>query len=317
MIPTLEVARQQGEEVFALEERAALAVSRDLMADADLAMQDVSRAWVATFGNLEAEAVGGEGLLLLIAEAEAAVEAALADGSVEQQELRSVLQEAGLLGQMQAREILGEGEVVAALTELGVIDSVPGVMDARLNDARNLLVPALVLMLGFVAIQTAVAQVRRAGHDLAAMTRWGVNRAAADGVTRVASSVAAGRIWVPERDACLHCTAYAGEKVGPQGEFPVGLTYADRPLTWAQELPNPPLHPNCRCRVLPWIEEWEGQVDLPGALEREAQRTVLKGWALGSEASKVRAADRLLARGADMPQRVIDQARRAVRRGGF
>lgn len=105
---------------------------------------------------------------------------------------------------------------------------------------------------------------------------------------------------------------------------------------WAGgELDGPPRHPNCRCRTTPWFghdtagaesitHDWAGAIaearangdlvaeaaahkaaaaarksaaiDLPAALRREAERSVLNGWALPSEPNSTRmdAAERLL-----------------------
>jgi hypothetical protein len=132
---------------------------------------------------------------------------------------------------------------------------------------------------------------------------------------------------------------------------------------------RPPRHPNCRCRVSPWrghdaegalsvTHDWADAIqeaqargdqvavdaarkaaaaaadsaafDLPAALRREAERSVLRGDALPSESENVRlqAADRLLARigaaknsrapsGWPVPASVKQRAKRAVKRGAF
>jgi hypothetical protein len=137
----------------------------------------------------------------------------------------------------------------------------------------------------------------------------------------------------------------------------------------AVPLLRPPRHPNCRCRVSPWrghdagaalavTHDWAEAIkealargdtvaadaarraaaaaadsasfDLPRALRREAERSVLRGDALPSESENVRlhAADRLLARigaaknsrspsGWPVPASVKQRAKRAVKRGAF
>lgn len=133
-------------------------------------------------------------------------------------------------------------------------------------------------------------------------------------------------------------------------------------------LMSPPRHPNCRCRLTPWFghdtvgaesvtHDWAGaiqaaraagdqvaedaahraaaaaressKVDLPAALRREAERSVLNGWALPSEPTSVRtqAADRLLNRissgsgvspsGWRVPTSVRKGAEKDVQRGQF
>ncbi|WP_328448973.1 hypothetical protein [Amycolatopsis sp. NBC_00438] len=135
------------------------------------------------------------------------------------------------------------------------------------------------------------------------------------------------------------------------------------------ELSRPPRHPRCRCRLSLWLghdeaaalavtHDWAEAIkdaqargdhvavaaarkaaaaaaasaafDLPGALRREAERSVLRGDALPSESENVRlqAADRLLTRigsgknspapsGWRVPASVKARAERAVKRGQF
>src|SRR6185295_4189054 len=124
-----------------------------------------------------------------------------------------------------------------------------------------------------------------------------------------------------ERDACVHCLAYAGQTVKPGKLFPNDLTYGDKPLSQPDDrskgLAGPPLHPNCRCTVRPFDPQWDA--DLPRALEREARRSVALGFKLESEPSAVRlrAADRLLKAGAGLPKTVEARAKAAVKQGKF
>lgn len=132
------------------------------------------------------------------------------------------------------------------------------------------------------------------------------------------------------------------------------------------ELDGPPRHPNCRCRTTPWFghdeagalsitHDWAGAiaearangdlvaeaaahkaaaaarassaVDLPETLRREAERSVLNGWALPSEPTSVRAqaAERLLSRisggrapsGWQVPASVRKGAERDIKKGTF
>ncbi len=77
---------------------------------------------------------------------------------------------------------------------------------------------------------------------------------------------------------------------------------------------------NCRCRLVLWpgrLADFE-PTDLPYALRREAQRSVLRGFTnYASEPMALRAADRLLQRGTLLPRSVVDRARRDVAAGGF
>jgi len=169
------------------------------------------------------------------------------------------------------------------------------------------------LLAGLARANMAVTTIERAA-------KWGVNRSAASGVAATAAAVGASRLWVPERDACLHCTAYAGQVAETGRPFAGGLTFAKKPQS-TDPVPDPPLHPNCRCRITLYRPEWSrpGQVSIPDALKREARRSVARGWSLPSEsaAARLSAADRLLLNGAGLPKTVEERARRDVERGEF
>lgn len=165
-------------------------------------------------------------------------------------------------------------------------------------------------------LQAALARARGSVTRTERTARWSVNRALSEGVRAVAEEQGVGRLWIPERDACLRCLAYAGLYVGPGEAFPGGLTFDTRPVKKLDPVPDPPLHPNCRCRTIPWRTEWG--TDYPDSLKREAQRSVLRGWSVPSESerARLRAADALLKR-TQLPKSVQDYARRAVRQGEF
>lgn len=164
-----------------------------------------------------------------------------------------------------------------------------------------------------VAAVTGLAggAVRRAEAD----TRWAANRAVNAGARSVAEAVGYRLMWVAERDACLHCLAYSGRVEEPGDLFPGELTFADRPIS-LPAVPYPPRHPFCRCRVVPYNGPTSaGAAD---ALQREARRSVLRGDSgFASEPARLRAADRLLERGAELPATVESRAAAAVRRGRF
>ncbi len=165
--------------------------------------------------------------------------------------------------------------------------------------------------------QKAVTQADRA-------TTVVVNEAANTGSDQLAEKLGAERLWIAERDACVHCLAYAGQVAPVGGSFPIGLTFGDKPLVpWPNPhfLPGCPLHPHCRCRTTPWLGNVPGYTgpDLPAVLRREAQRSILTGWRMESESqrARLRAAARLLRRGTTLPKSVQARARQAVKRGRF
>lgn len=139
---------------------------------------------------------------------------------------------------------------------------------------------------------------------------------------KIAVALATGHnlLWVPERDACLHCLAHAGWVWRPGSRLPKGLTYADKPLPG--RVRYPPLHPNCRCEAVltdlpvgaPSRER--SRLDPAARLAAEARRSVVLGWTdHASQAATLRAMDRLLRQGADLPTSVEQRARRAVAAG--
>lgn len=169
-------------------------------------------------------------------------------------------------------------------------------------------------------LEAALSQARRSVTRVENGSRWGVNRALAAGTTEVATSTGVSRLWVGERDACVHCLAYVGHVATSGDPFPAGLTFGAKPLA-REPVPDPPLHPRCRCRIRLWSSEWDAPgTSTPDALKREALRSVLRGWSLPSESERTRldAAERLLKRGGlDMPKSVQDYARRSLKAGHF
>lgn len=124
-------------------------------------------------------------------------------------------------------------------------------------------------------------------------------------------------MWVPERDACARCLRYAGLRLlRPADMFPAGLSYDPKQAdSGAGKLPGPPLHPHCRCE-LQVISKGDSEA-ASQALQREAERAILKGWALDSEgsASRQRAAKALLAAGTSLPVSVQREARKRLGEG--
>lgn len=194
------------------------------------------------------------------------------------------------------------------------------VSDAR-KAARRLLKRSLVDSLGFPGVLAATSDARATGYRVEAAVRWAVNNAANKGVERAVKELPESVVlmWVPERNACLHCLAYAGRTAVPGKDFPKGLTFGDKPLNISVR--TPPLHPNCRCSITPWDTDvaGEGPLDAPDALKREAERSVLRGWTNDSQsqASRVRAAEKLLKKGVVAPKSVQDVAQKAVKNGKF
>lgn len=200
--------------------------------------------------------------------------------------------------------------------EVPDLDAVTRVrLDAAVGLARDLKLETkadLVRVLGVVSTVKSRAE---------GQVRWTANEGLNAGTAAVARRMKRSLIWVAEREACLHCLAYAGWSVRPGDTFPAGLTYGDRPLP-GDGVPYPPLHPSCRCQV----RVWEGPVGEPpvdrtstsqaARLAAEARRTVVYGWTEhASRPATIRAMSRLLQAGADLPPSVERRARELVRKG--
>jgi hypothetical protein len=168
------------------------------------------------------------------------------------------------------------------------------------------------------AVVGRMSQVRSRAEG---QVRWTANEGLNLGVVQVARRLGKSVIWVAERNACLHCLAYAGWSVRPGDTFPASLTYGDEPLR-QDGVPHPPLHPGCRCQ----LRLYDGDPGVPSAsrsaldpaarIAAEARRSVIYGWTdYASEAATLRAMDRLLRRGAGLPPSVERRARELLRRG--
>lgn len=309
----------------ALEHEAASAVSAPLRDRLQAVSVWLAQRWVVEFGSLTAPGTP-EALPGILAELHDRLSRILlgSPNSVSRT-LTSSAQRALSLGIEQASAEIGRSVPVSAvpgLDSLAAATRADTAVADRLARAQRLLsaTPGNThadVMQSVALAHAAVADVERAA-------RWITNREVNIGSAQVADALDAGTLWIAERDGCVHCLAYSGVLAEHGAAFPPDLTFGTKPLTpWPDGvLIRPPLHPGCRCRITPWLghdAERGGPVALPEALQREARRSILKGWSLDSESEGVRllAADRLLQAGADLPKSVEQQARRAVKRGRF
>ena len=143
--------------------------------------------------------------------------------------------------------------------------------------------------------------------------------AAADGQETAAAGLDLSRVWISERDGCVHCLGLAGAVVAAGGDFDATATFGDRPLGTYKDraLSAPPRHPNCRCTVAYGTPD--RLAPLAAGLVREAERSIVRGFSLPSEGEgvRIRAADRVLTAGTGLPKSVQAYGRRAVREGEF
>ena len=331
----LRLLYEHADEAEKLEHDAAAAASQGLRNRMQVVSGWLAARWVAEFGTLDAEAdpIRLHGLL---SELRSRIAGARLDPS------RIILlwgDRALAMGVRQASDEIGVAvPLVATLADeiRQVAVRAREAVDRRLRASERLLTVIRGskhddVVPGLAAAHAAVADVDRA-------TRWVVNRAVNQGAGQVVDALFTDTMWVAERDACVHCLALSGHVARYGYHFNGSLTFGDKPLpVWPPgPLEKPPRHPNCRCRVTPWVGHGTGgarTASIPGwskgqesasealseSLKREARRSVLKGWSLESEPNSVRlrAADRLLQRGANLPKTVEQQARRAVRTGHF
>jgi hypothetical protein len=238
------------------------------------------------------------------------------DGTVATYDMRGQLlgQNRGLM-EMTDRRSFSVGQI--PLVDPGVIH-LDGAVRSRLSEAAKL---AQVLPLDSKRNVMAVIGKASSARSLAeGVTAAVVYGGVSKGKLAVAKAAGRNLLWVPERDACLHCLAHAGWVWKPGKRLPRGLTYADKPLK--VRVSYPPLHPWCRCEAVltdlpvgaPASER--SRTDPAARLAAEARRSVVLGWTgHASQAATLRAMDRLLQQGADLPTSVEQRARRAVRAG--
>jgi hypothetical protein len=117
-------------------------------------------------------------------------------------------------------------------------------------------------------------------------------------------------VLVPERDACLRCSSYAGSVCEPTGLFVVVRAFEEG---LGAEV-RVPVHPWCRCQKrLVHRNDAERVAD---PLRREAERSVARFESLPSESDRARteAAKRLIDQGSRLPKTVLERAGRGVRK---
>lgn len=205
------------------------------------------------------------------------------------------------------------------------------VIKATAKDALKL-AKALPMESGYTdVILSAVKAVESKANRLSATV---AARAQAEGTILAAKANGTKLVWVNENKACLHCLAYAGRVVSADKPFG-NHSYANKPLdTESLSLENPdgvkgpPLHPHCRCRLRVWdgpdprkpedIPIKNNNVTFPEALQREARRAVLRGDSnYDSLPTRIKAADKLLSIGANLPKTVEKRAAKAVANNEF
>lgn len=290
-------------QILSLEEKAKADASADLRdALAKLARAAVA-GWIDAFGSLDAKATDTEALGRLVA----TLKGHLADAPTEVAPiLTRAVKDAQELGAKQAISQLDKPvkapKVAVSKQASEAIDAVAPKVGEKLAAAASIL-DGLSDNAEWDDVQAAVGVAAQGVTAIDRAATWLVNDASNSAVQAVTAKAGIGTVFIGERDACLDCNGY------------IGLTSDD------DGYDTPPIHPNCRCSLAPWSADWapdDGSESYPEALQREADRSVLKGWSgSDSDAARVRAADALLKAGTDLPKSVKQQAASAVRKGTF
>lgn len=305
----LAAAQQREDDLAALEDDARDAATGDLRVAVSALIVDASKAWIAAAGSLT---VVPKAIILaaIIARLRKRVRKLPLPTA---RAVESYLDEAWDLGVEHAITVTGTVDVDRPKFDL----------DDLIEQARGQradAVKAFGRVKSWDGMLTAFAATGRVANDLDAGVAARVNETANGAARAVADAAEVGYVWVAERDThvCLTCLAYSGHTVKAGGSFPAGLTFGKKSTVKAR-LKTPPAHPACRCQLWPWSEDWpqSSSVGFPDALRREAERSVLRGESGESEPARLRAADRLLKRGTDLPKTVKARARRAVKVGRF
>lgn len=285
-------------------------------------------AWTITFGGPFAPAIPGPALNRLLASVRSAVRRITGGlGERAQSLLADALIPVATVAARQAGEFVRaasgrpsrQGSVRPSRELRQRAGAVAAAVDDRVRRSLDALRAGAILRWSDVltAMGTARGVVAAVQQHVATTVNEAVNETLAGTVRAVGFM----RLWIAEADACVTCSAYAGLTVDSGRDFPGGLSWdPQQAVGRAPVVKSAPIHPRCRCRVLPWTPLWEvGEAPLPLALQRQARSNIAFGRARPSESqsARVRAAAELLRSGVDLPPDVRAAARRAVRNRRF
>lgn len=105
----------------------------------------------------------------------------------------------------------------------------------------------------FDQVLSALTPMQDAVNKLDRDVRWATNAAYNQAVRAAADAHGLSRMWVAERDACLHCLGLSGHVAGPGQPYDASLTFYIGPEGFLKPLAvyppgplwGPPRHPNC------------------------------------------------------------------------
>lgn len=301
------VQEQQAAEATALEEQTATQADGGAAAVLAGLLAVALAAWVTAFGALTVVGAWAKLTSLLAGVRRDMDKASRGLGQRSQRVLEESLDGAARMGARHAADFLGrasgENHAVPDVdVSEAALDAARGLADAvatQLQLAARLLSPWAVSGSGWRGVVLGLAAARRAVTLVRQTIAWAVHRAINDGAAQTATHYGARGLWVAEPDACVICLAYAGRLADRDGRFPGGLSMDPRTRSTSRAaLDGPPAHVNCRCRLVPWMPDWDtGPGSLPDLLRNQAWRSVAAGRGRPSEshAARRRAAQALLA----------------------
>ena len=324
------VQQKQIDAIAAIEDKAIRAATEKRYEAIDGAVRSATSDWVKEFGSMSAEGAGSA-LDGMIRAALSASNKALGglEGSVVSalsEAVGSAVTEATEQGKAFVEGASGKSAAAKVATpKVDLSAERKAVQEAvadGLKESKALLKKSVIERLGLRGLLGGLRRARNALGRAKSTITTSVN----DNVTKTMRATATANkasheVWVAERDACVNCLAYAGRITKTGEDFPGGLSWDPKQKDTKAKGVRPPLHPHCRCRPVPWNPAWarEGEVSLPEAASREAQRSIARGFSLPSEsnAARIRALKELLSGNPSLPKTVLERARRDLKNGEF
>lgn len=307
----LDLLNQQGDEVVELERRVREEAGAPIRASYSGILKEFARLWNIMSTRIEA---GDTSILTLISDLTSRLESSVPD-------LRVPLIESINLGVVHAKQVddhlddpdQDDMEPEADIETL--LEDMVTVVQSRVRTARKFIETGPV---NRDRIITGLAIAGRSVNTVEITASQVVVKGVDQGQQITAKANNVVRIWKAERDACLHCLAYNGSISKPGGGFAGGKTFGKKPITKPGTITSPPEHPRCRCTTGIYIERNDPDKLIPESLQREAERSIVKGWSLPSESDTARrkAAENLLRLGTDLPKTVESDARKKLKRRG-
>lgn len=324
------VQQKQIDAIASIEDKAIKAATEKRYAAIDDAVRSATSKWIEEFGSMSADGAG-PALDTMIRDALGVSNKAL--GGLEASTISALTEAVGAAvttaTEQGAAFVEGaSGKAAAKRVDAPATDlsaerkAVREAVADGLKESKAILRKPVIERLGLRGLLSGLRRARNALGRVKSTITSSVNQ----NVTKTMQATATANkakyeVWVSERDACVNCLAYAGRIVQKGEDFPGGLSWDPKQKDSKAKGVRPPLHPHCRCRPVPWDPAWarDGEVSLPEAVSREAQRSIARGFSLPSEsnAARIRALKELLSGNPNLPKAVLERARRDLKNGEF